>query len=373
MGDALLTSYYALYFIENGLDAQQQSLLLGVIPFSLFMGCFILGFFNKNRAKTLWLFRLCVLMEAVLALCYAFSHDFVSLLVLTIIVSFFNGAPFAFIESHAALALEGKHIPYSRIRKFGTLGYIVSLFLGGFLLRHLPFSDVYYFSCAFFATALGLSFVLKPIQEKATEEDPNHHPASLDKRGVILLLISIVLLTGAFNASAFLLPVQLKSLGLPDSDYSFIRAIGIAGEFVSLLLMPLFHRFFKNKKIPLFIGGGLLLLSTALCVLVTDPYALAYSNLLLSGWGKSFVFAYQVSLFAEFTGKDKLGKILTVNTGLINVVVTLLNLGSSAIYLNIGFPAFFGIITAMEGVGLIVFAFLPHRKTQPGEEEFVVE
>ena len=373
MGDALLTSYYALYFIENGLDAQQQSLLLGVIPFSLFMGCFILGFFNKNRAKTLWLFRLCALMETILALCYAFSHDFVSLLVLTIIVSFFNGAPFAFIESHVALALEGKHIPYSRIRKFGTLGYIVSLFLGGFLLRHLPFSDVYYFSCAFFAAALGLSFVLKPIQEKTIEEDPNHHPAPLDKRGVILLLISIVLLTGAFNASAFLLPVQLKNLGLPDSDYSFIRAIGIAGEFVSLLLMPLFHRFFKNKKIPLFIGGGLLLLSTALCVIVSDPYALAYSNLLLSGWGKSFVFAYQVSLFAEFTGKDKLGKILTVSTGLINVVVTLLNLGSSAIYLNIGFPAFFGIITTMEGVGLIVFAFLPHRKTQPGEEEFVVE
>ena len=373
MGDALLTSYYALYFIENGLVEWQQSLLLGIIPFSLFLGCIVLGHFAKNRAKTLWLFRICAIMETGLALCYAFCNDFPSLLVVTIFVAFFNGAPFTFIESHAALALEGTKIRYSSIRMFGTLGYIVSLGVGALLLKNLPFRDVYFFSCGFFAVCLIVSFLLKPLPKKEAAETVEAGSGTVDKKGVALLLVSLVLFLGAFGASEFLLPVRLKELGLPDADYSLIRAIGIVGEFAVLLIMPFLHRFFTNKKVAFFVSGTILVVATGLVCFVNEPYALAYSNLVLTGFGKAFMFAYQVHLFENLTGKDKLGKILTLNRGLTNVVVGSLNLSSSSFYLSIGFPAYFGIITALEIVGLVILIFVPKGKPSPETSEGVTE
>lgn len=367
MGDAILSSYYSLYFIHNGLDAHQQSILLGMIPFCLFLGCFVLSRFARNGKATLWLFRACALIETGLTFGFAFCHNFVSLAVLTALLSFFNGAPFAFLESHSALAVEKGNIPYGRIRIFGTFGYIVSLLLGYFLLSNLPFSQCYFFSAGFFAIAFGLSFLAKPNEDEAEEKKEDKPQAAKGHvRAVVLLIVATVLMNGALGAATYLLPVRLNSLGLSDADYSIMRSLSIGAEAIMMLTIPFLHRFFKNKKIPFYIAIIGFTVSFLIMGFVQNPYLCGYLGLILTALAKAFVFSYEVYLFEEIVGKNALSRIFTIHNGLYNLLATGLNLSSSHIYLNAGFPLYFGILSGIEVIGLIVLFFLPvSAKAEP--------
>ena len=113
IGDAFLTSYHSLYFVERGMTPEQQSILVGSLPFSIFLGCFIMGFLDKNPKMTIWLFRFSALIETIGVIIYAYCTSFWSLLLLSFILGFFNGAPFAFMDSFANIYIKDTKIPFS--------------------------------------------------------------------------------------------------------------------------------------------------------------------------------------------------------------------------------------------------------------------
>jgi hypothetical protein len=76
IGDAFLTSYHSLYFVERGMTPEQQSILVGSLPFSIFLGCFIMGFLDKNPKMTIWLFRFSALIETIGVIIYAYCTSF---------------------------------------------------------------------------------------------------------------------------------------------------------------------------------------------------------------------------------------------------------------------------------------------------------
>ncbi len=374
MGDALLTSYYSLYFIENGLSGFEQSILLALIPFSLFLGSLVLSPFAKTPTRTLWLFRGAVIIEAGLTLGFSFCNNFVSLLVLTILISFFNGVPFTFLESLASVDSNKRGIPYGNIRLFGTLGYIISLLAGFFLLRNLPFRDVYYFSAGLLVFAVVLSFLVKTEEEEFKREEKEEEAPKRKGsfKSAIPLLIAVSLFYGAFLASGYILPIRLKDLGLPDADYSLIRGISLGAELIALLLMPLLNRFFKRKTIALMVASLLLILSIAFPIFIKDAYGLAYSSLIVSSIGKAFLFAYEARLFEEKIGKKGLGVILTLSNGLVNLIAGSWNLASSSIYENLSFEAFFIILASVALAGraiLIIDEILTRRKEKKAIEK----
>ena len=367
MGDAVLTSYYSLFFIARGMDATQQSILLALIPFSIFLGCITLSALAKTRKSTLWLFRICAIIEAALALCFAFCTNFVSLLIVTFFIAFFNGAPFSLIEGWLVPMVKAKGGNYASIRVFGTLGYIVSLAGGYFFLRYFPLQNAYFLSMGFYLTALGLSFLLRDdldlsaIVEKEAPSQPNK---KLLIAPVIIYWLTSFFFYGVYNASSYLLPVYLTHLGYLDADYSMARAAGVAAEFVMLLLMPLITKHFKNKKTPLFIAIGFVVVGTASVMFGNNPWVIAYANMILTHIGKAFLFAHEALLLVEIVGKDRISKVLTINWGAINLSSALLNLSSSFFYELWGFQTFFGILTGLEVVGLVLLIALPMPKSE---------
>ncbi|MBQ2069441.1 MAG: MFS transporter [Bacilli bacterium] len=374
MGDALLSSYFALYFIENGLTSFQQSLLLSLIPFSIFAGCLVLSPLAKGAKRTLWLFRLCALIEGVLAFVFFFCHDFVPLLIVVILVCFFNGAPFAFVESLGSMAAEKNGLAYANIRMFGTLGYIVSLGFGAIVLRYMPFERVYFFSAALFLLSIPVTFFYKPKEEeKAADEvvegKPKKEKANLKK--VAILLLSLTLFYGAFNGAAYIIPIRLNGLGLSDSGYSLMRATGILAEFISLLLIPFLRKYIKDKRIPLMISAGLIILGTSFALFLQEAYALALTFLIITSIGKSFLFAYQAMLIEEKVGRTGLGIALTLANGLSYATAGTLNLVSSTIYTNLSFEWFFGLVVALEVAGFTLLFFV--KKTGLEKAEAKIE
>ena len=367
MGDAFLTSYYALFFQSNGVTGERLSLLLGILPMALCAGCFLLSPLAKNVKASLWLFRICAFVESGLVIAYTFATSFEALLVLTCFVGFVNGAPFSFMEGYAAPAFRQAGLPYARVRMFGTIGYMVALFLGYFVLGSLPIRDCYYFAFALFLAALVLSFFVPRIEEEKpsqTEIEPDQNAAknaNFPVWGIMVFLVGSLLFYGSFNTLAYLLPIRLKEQGVSDADYSLMRSFSMVVELVALLTAPLWSKLFKAKKTALLASAGLSAVCLSFGIYLANGYALGYANL-LSGVGKAILFAFQANYLQDLVGDKRLGTILTVNNGLTNLACGSLNLMSSAIYEQWGFPMFFGLLTALAAAGFIIFFFLPSPK-----------
>ena len=367
MGDAFLTSYYSLYFVNRGMSEQEQSILLAVIPLSLLIGCFVMSPFAKNPAKAIWLFRFCAIVETGLAIGYAFCNTFPSLLVLTILISFCNGAPFTFLEGYVAPLGKKAGVPYSSIRLFGTLGYVVALAFGYLILSKLPLSNAYFFASAFSGVALVISFFV-PKSEESEESTEQGEASPVSIRGLVFFIIAAVFFSGIYGTVTFVMPIYLNKLGTSDADYSLMRSVGVGVELIALLLMPFIGKLIKHKRSPLFISVGLCAVGTGLGIFVKDPFACGYSFFVLSGVGKGFLYGYQALFLAEIASSKHLPKVLTINTGCINVTVTVMNYCSAYIYNALTFPGYFGLMAGLQLLGILFLALIPSQKSEQPKE-----
>ncbi|MCR5078523.1 MAG: MFS transporter [Bacilli bacterium] len=364
MGDAFLTSYYSLYFMERGMEPGQVSILLGVIPFALFLGCFLLSPIAKNPKRALILFQLCALFEAGLSFAYSYCDNFVSLLLVTIAVAFFDSAPFSFIEGYVAPLAKKANVSFSTIRLFGTIGYIISLLLGYFVLSALPIRDCFYFASLLFLLAFGVSFLIPSHRKLQNSRD---NPAGneeekkpLFNKNFVMFLLFNLFFFGAFNAMLYVLPIRLTGLGLTEAEYSLARSIGICGELVMLLLTPLFVNKLKGRKLPIIISALFIFLASSFGIFIFNAYGLGYSALVMSSVGKAFFFAFESYLLMELVGERNLAKALVVISASSHLTSTLLNLASNSIYENWTYSGYFGLIAGLEAIG-IVFLLLIKR------------
>ena len=369
MGDALLCCYYTLYFISRGLSEYQQSILLALIPFCLFIGCNLFSALAKTPSRSLWLFRFCLLAEVILVLIFMFCDNFVAFLILIPLIGIVNGAPFALIEGYLVPMVEHQGGNYSFIRLFGSAGYAVSLALGAIFLRFIPIRDSYLFSSGLFLGAFALSFLFHEKwdfhfslkREHQTISEP--HRFHFDK-GAVLFVLSYALFYGAYNASTYLFPARLNGLGFLDADYSLTRSIGVVIEIVFLLLIPLIGRVIKGKKLPVVLSGVFLVLSTSMGAFILEPWSLAFAFFTLNSIGKALLFAYQASLLGDIVGEQRLASVLTVATGGMNLCTAILNLLSATLIEGIGFQGYFGTIVLIEMLGVALLFFLPKKKTE---------
>jgi predicted MFS family arabinose efflux permease len=207
-----------------------------------------------------------------------------------------------------------------------------------------------------------LSFFLRYEETEAEEQKDEGHKTVFGKSGWIYIA-SQFLLFGAYNASLYVLPLQLHDLSFGDENYSLARSIAVAAELGMLLLMPLLSKLLRNKKTMLYIGMGLITVSTIFPCFVTNPWALAYGNLIVGHVGKAFLFAFEALFLIEVVGKESLGRMLAIKVGGYNFSTAVLNLLSGAVSQGWGYRGYFLLLLGMEVLGIALFVFVHPQKT----------
>lgn len=360
--DALFTPFLALYFTAIGFTSFEKGILLGLIPFCLFLGDVLFGKLATSYKKNLLLIKILCLSEALWIFLSACFTSFWPLLIFVCLAHFNNGALFQLQDGACSIACSHEKKSYDSVRIYGSVAYAIALFLDFFILGDgsvSSYSLIFKISSLILVSSLFFSVFIKPYDEK---KQANATPFHLSK-SFLLYLAFYVLLFGSTNVAGYNIPLYLKELGLSDNNYSLVNSFRVVCEI--LIIVP-FHKFIyprlKSYKNCLLLGGALFALSSLSGVIFTNELALAIINSCLRGFGSGFIIVSSVGFLHEALGDNNVTFGITLSVGAMDVFCGVGNLVAPYIYTGSSFIVLFGVLSGLSLLGLVFLLFIPKER-----------
>lgn len=238
--------YWSLYLQDQGFNYKEIGLLSSIAILTRIFAPFIWGFIADKTGKRMLLVRIATWMEAVIwFLIFIIPNNMQSIALLMLIFSFFQNAILAQFEGVTLFWLGDKHTEsYGKIRKWGSIGFIVGVFNIGTILDIV---DIHYLPmmllCIAF-TAFIWSFTIK---------EPNSAPSSQKNLEPLLPILKKPIVAAFFIIEFIMLFSQapfysfysnyLKFAGYSTTQIGFLWSVGVIAE----IIMFNYANFFLNR------------------------------------------------------------------------------------------------------------------------------
>jgi MFS family permease len=356
-GDALFTPFFALYFSAVGLTSFQAGILLGLVPFCLFLGDFFFGLLSTSYKANLWLMKLCAFIQAICIFLVGSINSFVGLAILISLANFASGALFQIQDGSSSICSAKEKKSFDSIRIYGSAAYALILFFNYFLLKKGDVSSyalIFKISSFFFVLVILINSFIGDYGEGKFLKKKSHD-FHFGKR-YIYYVIFYVLVVGSLSITAYYMPLYMKGLGLGDNEYSLFYCLRVLCQ-MSVILC--FHKFIysrlKSYRNCLFFGGALVTISTLCGLILPFKYPLAILYNFTKGFGDGFIIVSSVGFLHETLGDKQITLGITLASACHNLFCGVGNLVSPYIYTSTNYIVLFGILL---GIALLGYCFL---------------
>jgi PPP family 3-phenylpropionic acid transporter len=268
-----LSSYYFFYFAAVGtlipyFGLYLQSLHLGAVEIAQITAVFalarifsppLLALLADRRGQFLFYGQLTSFLSALLVLGFWWLDDYGSLLWLIWWLGFFWHAALPPMESLTLRTLGSNLAPYSRIRLWGSIGFIVAVMGVGYLIER--------FGIGVFLWAMTVFFIAMALVTLINQDQEHYHAKGLNLSGLwqivrqpaVILVLAIALLMQVSHGIYYAFySIMLNHAGYNASDIGLLWTVGVVAEIV------LFWYF--SRWLSLLSFRGWLLLATLLAV-----------------------------------------------------------------------------------------------------------
>jgi len=239
--------YWNLYLQDQGFNYQEIGLLSSIAIITRFFAPLVWGWIADKSGKRMLLVRLATWMESCIWLAiFIVPNTFQSIALLMLIFSFFQNAILAQFEGVTLFWLgDQKAKLYGKIRKWGSVGFIVGVFTIGAILEIVPISMLPILLLIIASLAFVWSFTIR---------EPDSAPTS-QKHLELLLPVLKRPTVAAFFAIEFILLFShapfysfysnfLKSLSFSTTQIGFLWAVGVFAEiFMFSIAAKVFQHF----------------------------------------------------------------------------------------------------------------------------------
>jgi len=255
-----LIPYLGLYLQSLSFGAMEIAQITAVLAMARIVSPPLLALLADRRGQFLFYAQLTSFMSALLVLGFWWLDDFGSLLWLMWWLGFFWHAALPPMESLTLRTLGDDLASYSRIRLWGSVGFIVAVLGVGYLIES--------FGIVAFLWSMTLFFVLMALVTLVNHEQPHTREQGLDlvglwqsvKQPVVLLVLGLALLVqlshGVYYAFYSLL---LDATGYSASEIGLLWTLGVVAEVVLFWQFSRFQTFLSFKN-WLLLATGLTLL-----------------------------------------------------------------------------------------------------------------
>ena len=280
--------YWSLYLHDQGFSFEQIGILSSIAIITRFFAPFIWGWVADKSGKRMRLVRIATWMEAVIwFLIFIIPNDFQSVAMLMLIFSFFQNAILAQFEGVTLFWLgERRAELYGKVRKWGSIGFIVGVFSIGALLEIVDISMLPIMLLCIAFTAFLWSFTVKEPQDAPQSQKQLEALLPVLKRPVVsaFFCIEFIMLFAQAPFYSFY-SNYLKANGFSTTSIGFLWSVGVIAE----IIMFAYATFFL-KKLSWRVLVSICLLMTGLRFIIAGSFPNSFSAQFLSQTMHAFSF-----------------------------------------------------------------------------------
>ncbi len=265
--------YWALYLQSEQFTVVEIGILMSMFQISRIFAPNFWGWLADHTAKrTVWI-KLNAALGVIGFVAVFWAHGFWPMLLVMGALSLFTSSTLPLSESLTLAHLATTNGHYSRIRMWGSLGFIVASVILGYLI---DWSGIYVLLWMLFIvqiTLFALTFTLP--EAKVIPHEKDHFPVwkIIRDPAVIALLVGCALMVTAHGVLYNFYSIYLAEHGYSKSVIGLLWSVGVVCEIIIFIFMPKMMKRFSLKAI--------LLVSLALAVIRFVIIGVAVDNIVL--------------------------------------------------------------------------------------------
>lgn len=225
--------YWNLYLQDQGFKYQEIGVLSSIAIVTRFFAPLIWGWIADKSGKRMLLVRLATWMESCIWLAiFIVPNTFQSIALLMLIFSFFQNAILAQFEGVTLFWLgDQKAKLYGKIRKWGSVGFIVGVFTIGAILEIVPISMLPILLLIIASLAFIWSFTIREPDSAPTSQKHLEPLLPVLKRPTVAAFFTIEFILLFSHAPFYSFYSNfLKSLTFSTTQIGFLWAMGVFAE-----------------------------------------------------------------------------------------------------------------------------------------------
>lgn len=238
-----LLPFWGLYLQERGFTPADIGELMAVIMFTKLIAPNIWGWIADHSGRRMPIVRLASLLSILCFVGVFYAQGFWLLALVMMCFSFFWNASLPQLEAVTMSHLHERIQRYSRIRLWGSIGFIITVTLLGYLLDE---RGVQLVPKAVLALYAGIFLVSLLVPEKVAAM-PSQRQGSilqvLRRSDVIAFLLATFLMQASHSAYYAFYSIYMESIGYTGGTIGELWALGVIAEVLVFLVM---HRLLQQ-------------------------------------------------------------------------------------------------------------------------------
>lgn len=246
---AMVVSFIPLYFLDKGFSEQQIGIIYSTGPFVSIFANIILGI-ASDKYRTIKKLLMLLLFGQLVMISLLFPIENFALVCLVMMGFYFFQTPVnPLSDSLLLLSSPYTGTPYALIRIFGSLGFAVTAYTFGLILKEIGSQWTLPLTLFTILTTLVLTTRLRDYQGITRKIDFSGFFKLLRQRDVLLFFLIILTISIPHRMYEGFLAVSMRQMGASDSLVGLAWLVSAMSEIPILFLLGKYgHKF---KELPL--------------------------------------------------------------------------------------------------------------------------
>ena len=262
----VFSPYFGLYLQSRAFSAWDIGLLMSQMQLMRLFGPYLWGALADRLGKRLFVIRLTSVGTLVAFSAFFWIKRFDAYMAAMAILAFFWSASLPLVEALTFDHLRENAARYSRVRLWGSVGFIAAVLASGALLDFLPLDAVLWFTVASLLAIVVSAMAVPDAAAHQSHEDSAPVAAILALPSVRALLAAGLCMQAAHGAMNIFYSIYIAGLGYSKSVVGGLFSLGVVAEIAMFFFMSRVMRRYSLRRI------------------LIASFAVAVGRFLLIGW-----------------------------------------------------------------------------------------